>query len=325
MIDKNFRLNPLAGAILLMALGVSAAQAAPPLLAQEPTRSAPADAASSSRLIVQYKAGTPAAGDRTTKLSTVQSAVTRSGVAGSSARSSAAALKADYVRKLGIGADLIKLSGKLDRAQLAKVVAELKADPAVASVQVDLMRRPADLPAATVTPQLVPNDPYYAQYQWHLSSATGGINAPAAWDVSQGEGVVVAVLDTGILPAHPDFAGNLLQGYDFISDSFVSRRATDARVPGALDYGDWNPVAGECYTGSPVSNSSWHGTHVSGTIAEATNNGVGMAGVAFKSTVLPVRVLGRCGGYTSDIADAIVWASGGSVDGVPANANPAEV
>ncbi len=137
--------------------------------------------------------------------------------------------------------------------------------------------------------------------------------------------MVVAVLDTGILPDHPDFAGNLLQGYDFITDAEVSRRPTDARVPGALDYGDWEEADNVCYAGSQAQESSWHGTPVSGTVAEATNNGVGMAGVAPKATILPVRVLGRCGGYTSDIADAIVWASGGSVDGVPANTNPAEV
>lgn len=207
-------------------------------------------------------------------------------------------------------------------------MAELKQDPSVADVQIDRMLRPVDIKqsaATNVSPQLVPNDPLYAQYQWHLSNPTGGINAPAAWDLSRGAGVVVAVLDTGILPGHPDFAGNLLQGYDFISDAEVSRRPTDARVPGALDYGDWEEADNVCYAGSVATESSWHGTHVAGTVAEATNNGVGMAGVAPGATVLPVRVLGRCGGYTSDIADAIVWASGGTVEGVPANANPAEV
>src|SRR4030095_3155366 len=73
------------------------------------------------------------------------------------------------------------------------------------------------------------------------------------------------------------------------------------------------------------SNSSWHGTHVSGTIAARTNNARGVAGVAFNARVLPVRVLGRCGGYTSDIADGLVWASGGTVAGVPNNLNPARV
>ena len=81
-------------------------------------------------------------------------------------------------------------------------------------------------------------------------------------------------------------------------------------------------VAGQCGAGSGASNSSWHGTHVAGSIAAKTNNGVG---VAFNAKIVPVRVLGKCGGYPSDIADAIIWASGGAVSGVPANANPARV
>jgi len=74
-----------------------------------------------------------------------------------------------------------------------------------------------------------------------------------------------------------------------------------------------------------VRNSSWHGTHVSGTIAEVTNNGLAGAGVAPEARIVPIRVLGRCGGYDSDIADAMVWAAGGDVPGVAKNANPAEV
>jgi len=133
------------------------------------------------------------------------------------------------------------------------------------------------------------------------------------------------VIDTGILPQHPDLVGNLLEGYDFISDAETSRRPTNDRVPGALDQGDWVENDNECYDGSLAEDSSWHGTHVAGTVAEQTNNGVGMAGVAYKAKVLPVRVLGKCGGYLSDIADAVVWASGGTVTGIPANTNPAEI
>ncbi|MBN6152662.1 S8 family serine peptidase [Xanthomonas sp. AmX2] len=332
MIDKqNLRINAIAGAMLMMSLGASsafAAGAAPQLLAKEPAKAAPADAQPASRIVVRYRDGSAAASDRSAKLSAVQSAVTRASLGGGNAvsRAAAAGVRAEYVRKLGVGADLIRLSGKLSKADVDKVVAEIAADPSVKYALVDTKQQRVDRPVpALEQPQLVPNDPYYAQYQWHLSSATGGINSPAAWDVSKGEGVVVAVLDTGILPDHPDFAGNLLTGYDFISDAETSRRPTDARVPGALDYGDWVENDNECYDGSVAEDSSWHGTHVSGTIAEATNNGVGMAGVAPQATVLPVRVLGKCGGYLSDIADAITWASGGTVAGVPANANPAEV
>ncbi|MGV1106843.1 S8 family peptidase [Xanthomonas translucens] len=331
MIDKqNLRINAIAAAMLMMSLGVSSAFAsvAASLPVKPPAKVAPADAQTSSRIVVRYKAGTAVASDRRAKLSAVQSAVTRASLGGGNgiSRAAAASVRAEYVRTLGVGADLIRLSGKLSKADMDKVVAEIAADPAVKYALVDVTLQHTDLPkAALAQPQLVPNDPLYAQYQWHLSSATGGINAPAAWDISKGKGVVVAVLDTGILPNHPDVAVNLLQGYDFISDAKKSRRPTDARVPGALDYGDWVESDNECYTGSLADASSWHGSHVAGTIAEATNNGIGMAGVAPNATLLPVRVLGKCGGYTSDIADAITWASGGTVAGVPANANPAEV
>ncbi|NYF21367.1 serine protease [Xanthomonas sp. JAI131] len=331
MIDKqNLRINAIAAAMLAMSLGASSAFAAgaASLPVKQPAKAAPADAQTSSRIVVRYNAGSAAASDRSAKLSAVQSAVTRASLGGSNgiSRAAAASVRAEYVRTLGVGADLIRLSGKLSKADVDKVVAEIAADPAVKYAQVDVKLQRTELPKATLEqPQLVPNDPLYAQYQWHLNSATGGINSPAAWDVSKGDGVVVAVLDTGILPNHPDVAVNLLQGYDFISDAETSRRPTDARVPGALDYGDWVENDNECYAGSLAEDSSWHGSHVAGTVAEATNNGVGMAGVAPNATVLPVRVLGKCGGYLSDIADAITWASGGTVAGVPANANPAEV
>jgi subtilisin family serine protease len=134
--------------------------------------------------------------------------------------------------------------------------------------------------------------------------------------------VVVGVIDTGYRP-HKDLVGNILPGYDMISDTGVSQDG-DGRDSDASDPGDWAP-AGVCYSSHPGSNSSWHGTHVAGTIAAVTNNGIGVTGVAYKAKVVPIRVLGRCGGYTSDIADAIIWGAGGSVSGVPDNENPAKV
>jgi serine protease len=136
--------------------------------------------------------------------------------------------------------------------------------------------------------------------------------------------VVVAVIDTGYRP-HADLAANILQGYDFIGDTFVANDG-NGRDTDASDPGDWIN-AGECGPGDPAAfeASSWHGTHVAGTIAARTNNSVGVAGIAFNARIVPARVLGKCGGYTSDIADAIVWTSGGTVSGVPANANPAKV
>ncbi len=216
------------------------------------------------------------------------------------------------VRRLAVGPQLVKADRPLDRAEAETLMRRLAADPNVVSVEVDQLLRPT----------LTPNDPRLSE-QWGFGTTSAGINVRPAWDQSTGTGVVVAVIDTGITN-HPDLNANILPGYDFISDTFVSRDG-DGRDSNPADEGDWNPVANECYSGSPVSNSSWHGTHVAGTIAAVTNNAVGVAGTAFNAKVVPVRVLGRCGGYTSDIADAIVWASGGTVSGVPANANPAEV
>jgi len=170
-------------------------------------------------------------------------------------------------------------------------------------------------------PLLKPNDTRYSE-QWQYFEANGGLNTPTAWNTTSGAGVVVAVVDAGYRP-HADLVANIVGGYNMISDAFVSNDG-QTRNSNAQDPGHWS-TAGQCGTGQPASNSSWHGTHVSGTIAAVTNNGSGVAGVAFSAKVVPVRVLGRYGGYTSDIADGIIWAAGGTVSGVPANPNPAKV
>ena len=217
-----------------------------------------------------------------------------------------------HLRQLADGAHVYELGRSLPLEQLRRMAEALRnGDGDVEYAEPDLLMRP----------QLQPNDPLAAQ-QWDLFDATAGIDAPTAWDKSTGAGVTVAVIDTGVRP-HADLTASLLPGYDFISSASIANdgggRDTDASDPG-----DWT-VAGQCYGGSPATGSSWHGTHVAGTIAAVTNNAAGIAGVAFGAKVLPVRVLGRCGGYTSDIADAIVWAAGGKVRGVPANPHPARV
>ncbi len=316
---RTLRIRMLA-AMVATGLGTAPALAAGPVVTADASSTQPV-AISSSRIVVKYR---DAALAPSVKAATVNAAARRAraaqmGVAGRMA-ATVDSPTASLVRRLGTGADLLRLSRNVSASELRATVAELQADPSVAYAEVDQLLQHT---AIDTQPQLVPNDPLYGQYQWHLKATAGGTNAEPAWDVSTGEGVVVAVLDTGIVP-HPDMDANMLPGYDFISDTFLSRRATNDRVPGALDYGDWN-AAGECGTGSAARNSSWHGTHVAGTVAQLTDNGVGMAGVAYGAKVLPVRVLGRCGGYTSDIADAIIWASGGSVPGVPDNQYPAEI
>jgi serine protease len=157
-----------------------------------------------------------------------------------------------------------------------------------------------------------PTDPLYSS-QWHYFETTGGLNLPSAWDASTGSGVVVAVVDTGIRP-HVDLADNLLAGYDFITSTSASNDG-DGRDADPADPGD----------GCNGGHSSWHGTHVAGTIAAVTNNGEGGAGVAYDAKILPVRVLGCGGGYFSDISDGVLWASGTAVGGVAAPSQPAKV
>lgn len=271
--------------------------------------------AQTDRFIVRFRdAGRMAA---STRMRALQRALDSSGLA----TNKRAGIALQRVRTLATGAEVVRLSRPLDRVDAAALMRSIAADPSVERVERDARLRHTGVVASKrAAPQLVPDDELYAQYQWHLHDPTGGVDAPAAWDESTGAGVVVAVIDTGIVD-HEDIAGNVLEGYDFITDAFISRRETDERVAGAHDRGDWNDDPAQCR----VSPSSFHGTHVAGTVAESTNNGIGMAGVAHGAKVLPVRALGRCGGYLSDIADAVVWASGGSVAGVPDNQNPAEV
>ncbi|MBB3797930.1 MULTISPECIES: S8 family peptidase [Xanthomonas] len=214
-------------------------------------------------------------------------------------------------RWLGVGPQLLVADRALDRVDAETLMRRLAADPAVKRVEVDMLLRP----------MLVPNDSRLSE-QWALGTTSAGINVRPAWDKATGRGAVVAVIDTGVT-AHPELSANVLAGYDFISDAFIARDG-NARDTDAADPGDW-AAANECGSGASASSSSWHGTHVAGIVAAAANNGAGTAGVAFNAKVLPVRVLGRCGGYLSDIADAIVWASGGTVSGVPANPTPARV
>jgi hypothetical protein len=215
-------------------------------------------------------------------------------------------------RGLANGADLIRTDRKLDAQAAKRLMVELKHDPRVAYVERDRVFRP----------MATPNDPLLPQ-QTYLLKNTSGIGADIAWNRGTGNGVVVAVLDSGSTP-HPDLDANYVAGYDFISDIANANDGT-GRDAGYGDPGDWNTTnaCGDNSYYTPA--STWHGTAVAGAIAAVGNNGVGLTGMAYKAKVMPVRVLGRCGGYTSDIADAITWAAGGAVAGVPTNTNPVEV
>ncbi len=137
------------------------------------------------------------------------------------------------------------------------------------------------------------------------------MNAEAAWAAQPDSvGVVVAVVDTGILP-HPDLAGRVLPGFDFISDP-TSARDGDGRDPDPRDEGSWGS-ADEC---GAAEDSFFHGLFVAGQIAANTNNGTGIAGLTTGSRILPVRVLGKCGAGTfDDVFAGMLWASGVPIAG----------
>jgi serine protease len=195
-------------------------------------------------------------------------------------------------------------------------------------------------------PHLVqPSDTDFVS-QWYLqppiSPMLSAIDAQTGWSTTEGSaGVVIAQLDTGVRFDHADLlraqaGGRLLPGYDFISmDPWSSGSPTyytandgDGWDPDPSDPGDWvstsdlnNPNLSNCTAGS----SSWHGTRTAGIMAALTDNGFGIAGVTWNTWILPVRVLGRCGGYDSDIVVGMQWAAGLHVAGVPDNHYPAQI
>jgi serine protease len=198
---------------------------------------------------------------------------------------------------------------------------------------------------------VAPNDPLYtptavgtqgpASGQWYLRPNVGdvksSIDVEPAWAVTNGSAsIVVAVLDSGVRFDHPDLksvanGGNLLPGFDMISDVPVANDL-NGRDTDPSDPGDWLTLTEVTTPGGPfdqcsfrAEDSSWHGTQTAGLIGALTNNGVGMAGVGRTVRVLPVRVLGKCGGFDTDIIAGMRWAAGLSVPGVPVNPNPARV
>jgi serine protease len=217
---------------------------------------------------------------------------------------------------------------------IAATLERLRADPEVEYAEINQRR----------FPHALPNDPLFSQ-QWYLqpSSATtpAAIDALTAWDTSSGStAVVIADLDTGVRFEHPDLlwagsGGRLLPGYTLISDTFVSNDG-DTYDTDASDPGDWvtmqDSTQTECsnVTGPFPLNSSWHGTRTAGLLGALTDNGTGIAGVTWHAWVLPVRVLGKCGGLDSDIVAGMRWAAGLEVldpngNPVPNNPYPARI
>ncbi|KVC17131.1 peptidase S8 [Burkholderia diffusa] len=236
------------------------------------------------------------------------------------ATTSQAPLNVQVERTLSDGAAVLSIGQRIASGDAAALAQAFAADGDVDYAEPDHPMRIRD----------TPSDPAYGQ-QWYLSDASVGINAPPAWTRTKGSPTVVtAVLDTGYRP-HPDLVGNLLPGYSFISNVNTSNNG-QTRGTDATDPGDWvtqqelDDASGPYYhCASEPSTSSWHGTRVMGVIGAGANNGIGVAGVSWLGRILPVRVLGKCGGTTSDIADAMRWAAGIPVAGVPTNPTPAKV
>ena len=212
---------------------------------------------------------------------------------------------------------VIQTSKTLNKNEAKEFMAKVASDPDVASVEPDYINYPAA--EGDITFQY--NDPQYSK-QWNLTNPTTGVQNTGNARLRRGANVKVAVLDTGYVP-HPDLVTGMANGYDFVSDP-LSARDGNGRDPNPLDEGDYAPY-NLCKDQANAHTSTWHGTHVAGIIGARGNNGMGIVGVADLARVQPVRVLGRCGGRTSDIADAIIWAAGGHVDGVPDNTYPAKI
>jgi serine protease len=220
-------------------------------------------------------------------------------------------LRLAHVRAMALGADVVVVRD----ADAASAAAALAADPDVAFVEVDA--RVHAMQAA------VPVDDIFAPQQRYLANTPTAISAFDAWNVTHGSpNIVVAVVDSGYRP-HAGLAGRFLPGYDMISEADTANDG-DARDADASDPGDWvlaSEASGNCHQ----HNSIWHGTSVAGIIGANTNDGSWTAGIDWNARILPVRVLGKCGGFDSDVVDAIAWAAGLSVPGVPPNSTPAHV
>jgi len=320
--------NVCAGVLATAIVAALSAQAAQP--ATQPAKrkvllqqAAPAQA-SFDRFIVKYNDGASARRNAATLVDNLNAAARGAATAIATARTGTTAPATfTQLRTTANGAAVVRASRAMSKAESDAFLARLRSDANVKYAQPDYVRHALDV---------TPNDPQFSVLQWDFTDATGGVRAPAAWDISSGEGVVVAVLDTGYTD-HPDLVGNIVPGYDFISyygqttDEGLYPDVAgdgDGRDDDAHDPGDWTDSSMGDWC-PRISASSWHGTHVAGTVAAVANNAKDIAGLAYGAKVQPVRVLGHCGGVTSDIADGITWASGGHVDGVPDNESPAEV
>lgn len=209
---------------------------------------------------------------------------------------------------------VMRFTAPVPEQQVAEIAHQLESSPEVMYAE----------PDAWVKPAYTPSDPLVERTKQWFQYDSYGIRAYEAWDLERGDaGVVIALLDTGIL-THEDLnPARVLAGYDFISVNAISNDG-NGRDANPTDPGD-AVAADECGVGEPAEDSSWHGLHLAGIMTATADNAVGGTGINHFSRLLPVRVLGKCGGNFSDILDAILWSAGLPVSGVPANPTPAKV
>jgi serine protease len=238
-----------------------------------------------------------------------------------------------FIRHFNGNGMVVRLPADVSLEEAQRIAEQLAENPAVASAQ----------PDKRVYPALAPDDPFYLPCdlpcifrlgQWHLFEETAGIRMPTAWEKETGSGsIVIAQLDTGILD-HKDLDPNgdrILSGYDFFSgtNGTVDKDREPGRDGDPTDPGDWADVGDPCYVDDPVTpgenDSTWHGLAVAGVMVAESNNTIDIAGIDFAAKLLPIRVLGTCGGSNTDVIDAIRWAAGLRVAGVPDNPTPAKV
>ncbi len=249
-------------------------------------------------------------------------------------------------------------------ADVNTALEKLRTDPAVEFADVDQRRYahslppddPLFLPTAGASGQWFMQPPSAAiiSFGGVTTQDLSATDAVSAWAITTGStGTVIADVDTGVRFDHPDllragfdssragFGGRLLPGYDFVGQdynrttgaalgTFLVANDGDGWDPDPSDPGDWIDTTDQKNALFPakdctVADSSWHGTRVVGVLGALTDNGVGIAGMTWNPYLLPVRALGKCGGYDSDIIVGMQWAVGMPVTGVPGNPYPADI